>query len=448
MLSSGTSYNLILLSTSDFYGLGQFWSCVLACALSLAGCGREANHSTTLTLVGFGLQAGVELKRDALDEFARTAGIRVDLVPAWGTSGEQLGETSKLLTLHANAPDVYLIDIVWPGTLGPDLLDLTPFIDSNAPGHLPVLLDNDTVQGHLVSLPLYLNVGMLYYRTDLLKKYGYKKPPATWDELETMAARIQQGERAGGNANFWGYVWQGGAYEGLTCDALEWQQASGGGRIIETNGDISVNNPNALEAFRRARRWVGTISPRGVLSYTESDSLVVFRAGNAAFLRHWSGALSASRLGDASIRNRFDVTVLPAGPQGHAQVVGGFHLAVGRHSAHPRESAQLVRYLTGSRVQLQRAISAGYLPTIPLLFQRPEVLKVLPIAGVLRNLREPSWVVRPSTIAGSKYAAVSKAYYQGVHEILASPADPAEVLSRTERTLVNLTGFRTGPPHR
>jgi trehalose/maltose transport system substrate-binding protein len=96
----------------------------------------------------------------------------------------------------------------------------------------------------------------------------------------------------------------------------------------------------------------------------------------------------------------------------------------------------------------RRAISAGYLPTIPQLYQRPDVLKVLPIAAALRTLREPAWVVRPSTIAGSKYAAVSKAYYLAVHEILASPADPSEVLTRLERTLVNLTGFRTAAPRR
>ena len=130
-----------------------------------------------------------------------------------------------------------------------------------------------------------MNVGMLYYRTDLLKKYGYRKPPDTWDELESMSARIQQGERAAGNRDFWGYVWQGAAYEGLTCDALEWQESFGGGRIIEADRAISVNNPAAAQALAKAQGWVGTISPKGVLSYTESDSMAVFRAGNAAFLR-------------------------------------------------------------------------------------------------------------------------------------------------------------------
>ena len=75
-----------------------------------------------------------------------------------------------------------------------------------------------------------MNIGMLYYRRDLVDKYGYRRPPTTWSELEAMAARIQKGERAAGKTKFWGYVWQGAAYEGLTCNALEWQTSSGAGR--------------------------------------------------------------------------------------------------------------------------------------------------------------------------------------------------------------------------
>jgi trehalose/maltose transport system substrate-binding protein len=261
-----------------------------------------------------------------------------------------------------------------------------------------------------------------------------------------MAARIQHGERAAGNPDFWGYVWQGAAYEGLTCDALEWQESFGGGRIIEADGAISVNNPGSVRALQKAASWVGTISPKGVLSYTESDSMAVFRAGNAAFLRHWSGALAASRSGESPIRGRFDVTILPAGPHGRGQAMGGFHLAVSRYSAHPRESAQLAVYLTGSRVQLRRAISSGYLPTIPRLYQDPDLLRILPIAAELRKSGDGAWVVRPSTVAGDKYRAVSKAYYQAVHDVLSSRKSAEEGLADLEKVLVRLTGFGTGAP--
>ena len=82
---------------------------------------------------------------------------------------------------------------------------------------------------------------MLYYRTDLLQKYGYSKPPTTWAQLFQMAQKIQDGERAA-SPNFSGFVFQGNAYEGLTCDALEWIASSGGGQFID-GGKVTINNP-------------------------------------------------------------------------------------------------------------------------------------------------------------------------------------------------------------
>src|SRR5580700_4575679 len=111
--------------------------------------------------------------------------------------------------------------------------------------------------------------------TDLLRQYGYRGPPRTWDDLEIMAARIQAGERAKGKKEFWGFVWQGAADEGLTCNALEWQAAEGGGRIIEENQAIRVNNPQTIRAWQRAAHWIGYISPPGVVGYREWDSLNV-----------------------------------------------------------------------------------------------------------------------------------------------------------------------------
>jgi len=404
--------------------------------LASAGCARGPSHAVTLTVLGFNLDAARALRAEALDEFTRTTGIEVDLIPTWGTSAEQLGQTLRLLNQHASTPDVYLIDVVWPGTLGEHLLNLTPYQDPDSRSHIPALLANDTVKGRLVSLPFYVNIGMLFYRTDLLAKYGFPHPPATWDELESMSRKIQRGERAAGNRAFWGYVWQGAAYEGLTCNALEWQASFGGGRIIEADGRISVNNPHTIQALRMAARWVGSISPASVLSYTESDSLNAFRAGNAAFLRYWSGGVTA----------RGDGALLPAGPHGRAQAMGGFHLAVSRYSTHPQQAARLVMYLTSGPVQLRRALTGGRLPTIPQLYQDPALVESFAYAGALQTAGAAAWVARPSTIAGSHYAAVSQQYYQTVHRILDNETPAAEALAALERKLVELTGLRPGAP--
>lgn len=427
--------------------LGRTWvSC--ACLALLAGmaCGRGPARTVTLTVLGFNLDTGEALRRDALNDFTRNTGIRVDLIPTWGTSSEQLDQTLRLLHQHVNAPDVYLIDVIWPGTLADTLLDLTPYSDADVRNHLPALLANDTVQGRIVALPFYLNVGMLYYRPDLLSKYNYAHPPDTWNELESMASRIQKGERAAGNSEFWGYVWQGEAYEGLTCDALEWQASSGGGRIIEQDGTISVNNPRTVDALRRAAQWIGRISPPSVLSYTESDSLNTFRAGNAAFMRHWSSGLPRGSTANFPIRDRLAMTLLPAGTRGRAQAMGGFHLAVARNSAHPREAAQLVMFLTGRTVQLQRALTRGVLPTIPQLYADPAVERALPYVATLRAAGADTWVARPSTIAAGKYREVSRAYYQTVHDSLRHQESIPDALAALEKRLAQLTGLRPGPP--
>ena len=134
-------------------------------------------------------------------------------------------------------------------------------------------------------MPWFGDFGILYFRKDLLTKYGYSGPPKTWAQLGAMAQKIQDGERAN-NPNFYGFVYQGNAYEGLTCDALEWLASSGGGQFID-GGKVTINNPRAAAILNLQRSWVGKITPRGVTTYQEGESEKAFTAGNAAFMRNW-----------------------------------------------------------------------------------------------------------------------------------------------------------------
>ncbi|HZQ53204.1 MAG TPA: extracellular solute-binding protein [Bryobacteraceae bacterium] len=196
--------------------------------------------------------------------------------------------------------------------LGDYLLDLEPYIlEREIAAHFKTLIDNDTVNGRLVALPYNLAGGLLFYRKDLLRNYGYTSPP--------QLARIQAGERAKGDERFWGFVWQGGASEALSCNALEWQAFEGGGTIISGSGVIDVNNPRAIRAWERAARWVGSISPPGVTAYTEFDAFNVWESGHVAFMRNWPTAYIVTQLRDSASRDRFGVTAVPAGSAGHPQ---------------------------------------------------------------------------------------------------------------------------------
>jgi len=121
------------------------------------------------------------------------------------------------------------------------------------------------VDGKLIALPWFTDASLLYYRKDLLEKYG-EKPPQTWAQLTATAQKIQDAERKAGNDKFWGYIWQGRAYEGLTCNALEWVASHNGGAVVEADGKITINNPQAVKAIAQAKPWVSTITPPGVLN--------------------------------------------------------------------------------------------------------------------------------------------------------------------------------------
>jgi trehalose/maltose transport system substrate-binding protein len=260
----------------------------------------------------------------------------------------------ELLREGAAGPDVLGIDVVWPATLSQDLIDLKPYFAKELISVDPDVIASYTIKEKLVAVPFHADVGVLFYRRDLLQEYGYGTPPRTWDELEKMATRIQQGARAKGQRDFWGFVWPGAAGEALTCNALEWQVGEGGGRIIEADNTISVNNPKAIRTWQRAAHWIGLISSPNVVSYEEWDAVNAFYLGKAAFFRGWARSYNMSVEAEANpaIRDtakigsrRIGITSVPAGNATQAATLGGFGLGVSRSAVHPAEALELVRFL-------------------------------------------------------------------------------------------------------
>ena len=375
---------------------------------------------TTLTLIDQAWSSREYQRRlnEELARFTQQTGIRVEFLPAPETAAEQLATFRTLLEGGAKIPDVYGIDVIWPGILADHLLDLRAYVpEQEVQAHFPELIANNTVNGRLVALPANLNEGMLFYRVDLLRKYGYRAPPKTWEELEVMARRIQSGERASGNNDFWGFVWEGAPSEALTCNALEWQVSEAGGTILDETGKVTVNNPQSIRAWERASRWVGSISPPGVVEYKEWDAGNMWQAGKAAFLRSWASEYIADRGPTCRIRDRFDIAPLP-GAARMAATLGGSGFGVSRYSLHPREAAMLVRFLCSREEQVRRCRNTADAPSISQLYSEPELLSTNPQFPRALEVFRKGIVLRPSRAAGKMYPEVSRAYWEALHTVL------------------------------
>ncbi len=384
----------------------------------------------------------LELTQAAAARFMEACpNITVEVLETPDLATDRLGLYLQLFEAQDSSVDVFQIDVIWPGDLAEHLIDLTPYMtEEEIAAHFPAIVENNTVDGKLLGIPWFTDAGLLFYRTDLLEKYGYDAPPATWEELTEMAQTVQDGERAEGNTEFWGFVWQGNAYEGLTCDALEWQYSASDTRIVSPDGTIEVNNEATIAAFELAASWVGTISPPGVTGYGEEDARGVFQSGNALFMRNWPYAYSLGNADDSPIKGLFDVSPLPAGAAGQrAATLGGWQMAVSKYSRNPDAAAAVAVYLTSYEEQKIRAIEGSFNPTIQALYEDPDVLAATPFFGSLYDVFINA-VARPSTVTSPNYNQVSTLYFTAVHSILTGEEDAAVALELLELDLAELLG--------
>lgn len=394
-------------------------------------CSRGPVVVTVASAVGAELTALSDSTRRFMKQ---NPNILINIVPTEGNPTDRLQQYRSWFEEIPERVDVMPIDVTWTSALAEHAIDLRRYLKrSEVNAHFESIIENNTVGGKLVGIPWFVDLPLLYYRTDLLKKYDYQDPPSTWEELEAMAKRIQEGERLE-DADFWGYVWQGQSYEGLACNALEWQKSNGGGELLSADGRPAFNNPKTAAAMERASSWVSGISPPDVVTFDEERARAVWQRGQAAFMRNWSYAWALSKA-DLFLESRVRATRMPSGEGGSASTLGGWQLMVSRHSGHPREAAMVAAFLASEREQRLRSIDHSYAPSIKALYKDPDVLRGLPFFVSIERMLSNA-VARPARTT-EHYESVSKAYWQAVHDIL-NGASAAARLSQAEKEILEI----------
>jgi len=370
---------------------------LLVLSLVLVSAGLIFSQSV-ITVAAGAVGQEFELAQEAAAAFMEIfPGVEVKVLETPDLATDRLGLYLQFFEAKSSEVDVYQIDVIWPGDLAMHFVDLYQYGAHDYVGnHFPAIIENNTVDGRLIGIPWFTDAGLLYYRTDLLEKYGYKNPPATWNELEEMAAKVSEGEKKT-NPDFWGFVFQANAYEGLTCDALEWIVSNGGGYIVSPDKKITIANEKAAEMLVQVKGWIGTIAPQGVLGFGEEDARKVFQGGNALFMRNWPYAYSLGQANDSVIKDKFGACPLPAGDSGKgAAALGGWQLGVSKYSKNQALASQLAFFMANYENQKIRAIKGSYNPTVMSLYQDPEVLEATPIFGSLYDVFINA-AARPST---------------------------------------------------
>ena len=333
------------------------------------------------------------------------------------------------LLLGAPPFDALLVDVTWlPKYVAADWLQpLDPWFDSNDIESLvPGARLGNSVDGELYRWPFGADVGLLYWRTDLMSE-----PPRTPAELMQLARRLTDE----GQVNE-GFVWQGRQYEGLSCDFVEFLSAFGGTWLDPSTGTPQLDS----DAAHATARWMQQLihsgaSPLAVSNYAEPETLQAFKAGDAALMRNWPYAWAELQSDSSAVRGNVGVTTMVADPgENPAATLGSWGFSLLRSSTHQQATAEAIRQLTSLEAQRERFRAQGYTPTAASLFQDPELLQTSP---VLPQLEEALSIAVPRPVT-PLYAQMSDLLQRQLSGVLTGDREPDEAMERLQGATLTL----------
>jgi len=342
----------------------------------------EVSKQTTLRFVSW-KPSQPKVWDEALKRFSKahpTIRIVRDIGPHSSTEYHDL-LTQKLKNKDPNV-DVFFIDVIWPSEFAAAGWALP--LDEHFPPKerekfLKSTIQAGTYKGNLYGVPGWIDSGMLYYRKDLLAKYGFS-PPKTWKELVRQANTIIKGEKAN-QPGLRGYSGQFKQYEGLICNMLEFIGSNRGHLISSTGTHSTLTTPAVLTAIEFVREEiVQNMATRAALTYQEPESLAVFIQGKAVFHRNWPYAWEVSNNPERSkIVGKVGVTTLPSFPQGTSvATLGGWLYGISAYSSHPEEAWTFISFMTNPEMQKFFALNASLAPARRALFLDPDILQANP----------------------------------------------------------------------
>ena len=415
-----------------------------AVGLGLVGCGTR---DPILTFWIGGAPKEIDYWETVIHEFQNATGYRVRMVRQPTDSDQRRQELVISLESGQRDPDVFLMDVVWIGQFACSqwLQPLDHFVTETGYSldvFFPGIIDDvDRYQEGLMALPIYVDGGLLYYRKDLLRQYGYDAPPETWAEMVTWAQRIQQEQRKS-EPSFYGFVWQGAQYEGLVCTFLEFAASNGGGIMRE--GKIFVDRPENLEALKFMRNLVHRyrVSPPSVYTEMKEEEVrSVFQRGGALFQRNWPYAWNLHQSEASAVRGKVGIAPLPSFKEGErASTLGGWHVGMSQFSDSKDRAWALIKFITSREIQKKLVLNLGWNPGRKDLYSDRAVLERLPHLANLRRVFEHA-VARPNI---PYYTQVSDVIQRYANRCLAGRISAADALERMQREIDQITAIYGG----
>jgi len=409
---------------------------VLFLSFSLTCCGQAGKSDSALIVFKHGKIAGdPEPLRKLIAQFEKeNPGVQVrdETLPASTDEQHQF----YVINLEGKSSDfdVLSMDVIWVPEFARAgwLMDVSDLLsEEERENFFAGPMEAVQYKDRLYAIPWYIDAGLLYYRKDLLLKYGYS-PPATWQDLVDTAQAITSKERG-----LYGFIWQGKQYEGLVCTVLEYFRGNGGD--ILRDGRVVIDSPENTHALSFMRDLIVKykVTPPLVTTAIEEPTRHIFGNGNALFMRNWPYAWNIFEKEGSPVQGKVGIAQLPSFARGRsAPTLGGWQLGINRYARHPEEAGRLVRFLSSAEAQKTLALTIGYKPTRKALYLDRDIRREQPFTA---GLYEVFLHARPRPVS-PYYMMMSQVMQPEFSAAITGIKTPAEALRSAQRQIEHILG--------
>jgi multiple sugar transport system substrate-binding protein len=313
----------------------------------------------------------------------------------------------------SNDCDVFSSDVIWTAEFASQhwLYDMTPYINKAKSKYIAAPLQTVHYGGKYWGVPETSDAAFLFYRPSITST-----PPSTWQQVYSDAAKHG------------GIVYQGAAYEGLTCDFLELAFAAGGQVLTPDGKKSAFNSPANVKALTLMADGIKQNSaPKAVTTYMEPETDQAWDTGKYAFMRNWTYAYAADNTG--KMKGQYKVAPLPTfAGAGKAGILGGHNSVISVYTKNPGLALKFSDFFASDAFQKEALLKYSQAAVIPTVYSDPDVKKAIPYAPQLLQALSQAKARPVSPV----YPQISEAIYTNVNDALAGRKSPEAAIKAAD----------------
>lgn len=378
--------------------------------------------------------------RQLIDLFNRQHQGRIEVVPvnlpfSKFSTNERKEIMTRALRSKSTRLDVFAVDLIWVPRFARWSMPLEDFYtDAELDNLAPFALQSSWYQSHFYGAPFYIDVGMMYYRRDLLALLPNHQAiqerlasSITWEEMLELAAVNHLQDQPF-------YLFAAEPFEGLMCSFIE--MVVGQGVSIIQGDSLCLNTPACRKGLQMMIDLIHSrrLTPGQVLHFQEVDVYDYAMKNDAIFFHGWPGFLPQYRSFYPDKIKQIGMAMVPHFRSGApAAVFGGWNLMISKFSKKQKQAITFVKFAQSLEAQQLLFEQGGYLPINNHLYSDSTYMKRFPELAVQRRMLDIGFH-RPAL---EEYTKISDIITFWLHEALQGRVSASEALTRAEQQVRN-----------